>query len=88
MRIFYNSKDITNNEINLFKRKSKWTTLINREPALETYIKLIGGKIQHFLAEALPTAPMITLHMNKEKLCHPYGKGRTSSLSQPIWARP
>ena len=43
---FYDPDDTT---INPFKRKSKWTPPIKREPALETYIKSVEREIQHDL---------------------------------------
>ena len=37
----YNPEDTSTNEINPFKRKSKWTLPINREPALETFVRSV-----------------------------------------------
>ena len=80
MEFFYDPDNTTiNNEINPFKRKSKWTRPINREPALETYVKSVEREIQHDLDRGPTNAPMITSEVKKERLCRPCENQQTSS---------
>ena len=49
LRKFFYDLDETNNTVNPFKYKYKWTPPINTVLALEAYIKSVGGEIQHVL---------------------------------------
>ena len=66
---FYDEEEVENDNENIrpFKKKSKWTPPCNRDPALETYVKVVRDDIHQSLDQGPRKRPHDNLTSKERK---------------------